>query len=162
MRVFRFLENFLGCLQPAIPGLISALHDNDRNVWSTAVGVLSVLSGHGALGIFFVLYRFVSMLGIDEFRKPLVPALAKLIQQLSQWGEDEENLLDLTANVSFTKDLHTLISNFRTYGNVPLLFDQLECSFSFRASHYEETHCACIGVAHRISVSISFSRNAGL
>ncbi|KAF8185997.1 armadillo-type protein [Pholiota molesta] len=97
---------FYGCMKSAIPGLTEAVSSSDRNVRNTAIDAVSALSKQ------------------DEFRPDLIPAIQKLIQQLSVWREDdsEEYPLNLVETMSALV-LFRIPSQLKSI--VPILMDQL-------------------------------------
>lgn len=85
-------------MKSAIPGLIDAVED-DSSVWNVAAGAISALSREGAPRMFFTSISNLCH-WLEDFRKDLVPAIQKFIQQLNEWDKDEERTVDLLEAMS--------------------------------------------------------------
>lgn len=97
-----FPDVFHENMKPAIGSLIDAVGDSDRNVWSTAISVISKLSGTGSSMPYIWASKFRTWVqfSIDTLREDLIPAVPKLIQKLSGVDEDEKYPLQVIQALS--------------------------------------------------------------
>lgn len=74
----------------AIPGLTEAVCSSDQVVRNTAIEAISSLSKQGASEISLISISDICY-WIDEFRPDLIPAIQKVIQQLTVSKEEDQD-----------------------------------------------------------------------
>lgn len=98
-------------MKPAIRGLIEAVGDSDRNVWSAAISAILDLAVEGLSLPYGFNSQHDALFLIDTLRDDLIPAVPKLIQKLSGGDEDEPhpiNVIEALLNLAnYSKSLPT-------------------------------------------------------